>query len=59
MNIKRNLCKFDSVVSSVLPELGPPTLPPGAALFGPKISSQVKLSVNKAGNKPNPITNPP
>jgi hypothetical protein len=57
--IIRNFCKFYSVVSSGLPEFGPPCAPPGAALFGPKISSQVKFKVNKAGNKPKPITNPP
>jgi len=60
MNIIRNLYRFDSVVSSVLPELGPPAaFPPGAALFGPKISSHVKLRVNNAGNSPSPITKPP
>jgi len=55
--IIRNFWRFDSVASSVLPELGPPETPPG--LFEPKMSSQVKLRVNKAGNKPKPITNPP
>jgi hypothetical protein len=57
--ISRNFCKFYSVVSSGLPELGPAAAPPGPALFGPKISSQVKLRVNKAGNRPNPMTKPP
>lgn len=58
-NIARNLCKFYSVVSSVFPELGPPAFLPGAALFGPKISSHVKFRVNSAGNRPRPITKPP
>lgn len=57
--IMRNFCKFYSVVSSGLPELGPPWAPPGAALFGPKISSHVKLRVKSAGNKPKPMTKPP
>mgnify|MGYP006118513507 CR=1 FL=1 len=59
MNIRRNLYRLDSVVSSGLPEFGPPATPPGPTLFGPKISSHVKFRVNKAGNRPNPITNPP
>lgn len=56
-NIMRNFYKFDSDVSSGLPELAPPA--PGPALFGPKMSSQVKFSVNRPGNNPKPITNPP
>lgn len=47
------------MVSSGFPEFGPPAAPPGPALFGPKISSHVKLRVNKAGNNPKPITKPP
>lgn len=57
--ISRNFCKFYSVVSSGLPEFGPPAAPPGPALFGPKMSSQVKFKVNKAGKRPRPMTNPP
>lgn len=57
--ISKNLCKFYSVVSSGLPEFGPLAYPPGPALFGPKMSSQVKFSVKSAGKRPRPITNPP
>ena len=57
--IIRNFYKFCSVVSSGLPELGPPAAPYGPALFGPKMSSHVKLSVNRAGKRPRPITKPP
>ena len=57
--IKRNFCKFCSVVSSGLPEFGPPAAPYGPALFGPKMSSQVKFRVNRAGKRPSPITKPP
>jgi hypothetical protein len=58
--MSRNFCKFYSVVSSGLPEFGPPAAaPPGPALFGPKMSSQVKFKVNRAGKRPRPMTKPP
>ena len=62
-NIKKtnninSFCSCDSVESSLLPEFGPP-YPFGPVLFGPKISSHVKFSENRAGNKPKPITKPP
>ena len=56
-NAMSNFLRFYSVVSSGLPELAPPA--PGPAVFGPKISSQVKLRVKSDGNSPMPITNPP
>ena len=59
INIHRNFCKLDSVASSVLLALGPCAAFPGPALLGPKMSSQVKLRVNSAGNKPRPMTKPP
>eukprot|EP00356_Strombidium_inclinatum_P002175 CAMPEP_0170481148 /NCGR_PEP_ID=MMETSP0208-20121228/1705_1 /TAXON_ID=197538 /ORGANISM="Strombidium inclinatum, Strain S3" /LENGTH=71 /DNA_ID=CAMNT_0010753803 /DNA_START=201 /DNA_END=416 /DNA_ORIENTATION=+ len=55
----RNFWRLDSVASSGFPELGPPEIPPGPALFDPKMSSHVKFSVNSAGKRPRPITNPP
>ena len=60
-NRNRNFCTFPSYVSSLLPALGPwaAALPFGPGLFYPNMSSHVKLRVNRAGNKPSPITNPP
>ena len=55
MKISNNLCNYYSLVSSIpFPALGAAPF----ELFEPKISSQVKLSVKRAGKRPRPITNP-
>ena len=55
MNINSNLYSYCSRLSSLFDAFAPF---PRLLLFGPKISSQVKFSVNKAGKIPSPITNP-
>lgn len=68
IKMQRSLYSCCSLVSSVFAPSAPPfsLLPPNMCLMrvvasgpDPKISSHVKFSVNRAGNKPMPIMKPP